>query len=79
MKNIIISIITLYQKVFSPTTGIPHTLGLVKSPVCRFLPTCSEYTKEAIEKYGVIKGLQLGVRRIYRCRGGLPGEYDPVK
>ncbi|MCI1273372.1 MAG: membrane protein insertion efficiency factor YidD [Clostridiaceae bacterium] len=67
MKKIIIFLIKIYQKISAHTPS-----------VCRFSPTCSEYMKQAIEKYGVIKGGWLGIKRICRCHPGNPGGYDPV-
>lgn len=67
MKKIILKLINIYQW-FSKFTP----------PVCRFYPTCSEYTKQAIEKYGLAKGGILGIKRICRCHPGNPGGYDPV-
>jgi putative membrane protein insertion efficiency factor len=46
---------------------------------CRFHPTCSEYTIQAIQKYGLFKGGFLGVKRIMRCHGGNPGGVDGVR
>ena len=46
---------------------------------CKYYPTCSQYMKQAIEKYGVIKGLSLGIFRILRCNPFSKGGYDPLK
>ncbi|MEI7473613.1 MAG: membrane protein insertion efficiency factor YidD [bacterium] len=67
MKNIFIKIIKAYQ-LFSRYTP--------KS--CRFHPTCSEYTKQAIIKYGITKGIILGTKRILKCHPFHLGGYDPV-
>ena len=72
MKNILIFIIEKYQKHISPWLKS-------KNINCKFYPTCSEYTKQAIEKYGVIKGLFLGIKRIFRCNPFSKGGYDPLK
>jgi len=45
---------------------------------CRFTPSCSPYTSEAIQKYGPIKGIYLGVKRLSKCRPGGGQGYDPV-
>ena len=67
MKKIILFFISIYQKISKYTPA-----------VCRFTPTCSEYTRQAVEKYGVLKGLWLGIKRILRCHPGNEGGYDPV-
>lgn len=67
IKKILIKLIQIYR-FFSKYTP----------SVCRFQPTCSQYTIEAIEKYGAIKGLWLGIKRILRCHPKNPGGYDPV-
>ena len=67
LKFAILKLITVYRffSKFTPS-------------VCRFQPTCSKYTMEAIEKYGVFKGIFLGIKRILKCHPGNPGGYDPV-
>lgn len=50
----------------------------LKPPTCRFVPTCSEYALQAIEKYGIFRGGIMAVRRILRCHPFHPGGYDPV-
>ena len=67
MKKIALFLIFIYQKISSLTP-----------PRCRFYPTCSEYTKQAILKYGFIKGLKLGLIRICKCHPFNDGGYDPV-
>jgi putative membrane protein insertion efficiency factor len=49
-----------------------------KPKVCRFTPSCSEYTLEAVEKYGLMKGSWMGMKRILRCHPLNPGGYDPL-
>lgn len=68
LKKIFIKLIEVYQKIskYTPAT-------------CRFTPTCSEYTKQAIEKYGLIKGCWLGLKRIVKCHPFHPGGYDPLE
>ena len=67
LKKISTFLITLYQKISALTPSR-----------CRFYPTCSEYTKQAILKYGFIKGCWLGIKRIARCHPLNEGGYDPV-
>jgi len=68
VKKAALGLIKLYQS----------TISQVAPPSCRFTPTCSQYTFEAIEKYGIFKGVWLGARRIVRCNPFNPGGYDPV-
>ncbi len=58
--------------------GYQLTWSRIMPPVCRFTPSCSDYTYEAICKYGFFKGVFLGSRRIMRCHPFHPGGYDPV-
>jgi putative membrane protein insertion efficiency factor len=68
MKHLALTLIRLYQK----------TLSQALPPTCRFFPSCSEYSYQAIEKYGLLKGGWLAVKRIARCHPFNPGGYDPV-
>ena len=72
MKKILIWLIKQYQNHISRWLTS-------KNINCKFYPTCSEYTKQAIEKYGAIKGLLLGIARILRCNPFSKGGYDPLK
>jgi len=68
IKKIGIGLIIFYQRYISPFS--PSR--------CRFYPTCSEYTLEAIQRCGLIKGSYMGIKRILRCNPFNPGGYDPV-
>ena len=68
MKQVLIKLITVYQRFISPFCA----------PCCRFYPTCSEYTANALLEHGVKKGLVLGVQRICRCHPFHKGGFDPV-
>lgn len=67
MKKIIIRMILIYQ-----------SMPLSSHGRCKFIPTCSNYMKEAIITYGVLKGGWLGLKRIMRCNPWNVGGYDPV-
>jgi putative membrane protein insertion efficiency factor len=66
--SLVLGLIVFYRRAISP----------YKRPCCRFYPTCSAYALEAVEKYGVIKGVWLSVRRILRCHPFHAGGFDPV-
>jgi putative membrane protein insertion efficiency factor len=68
MKGLALGLIKIYQ----------HTWSQVMPAACRFEPTCSHYTYEAIRKYGFFKGTWLGMRRFFRCHPWHEGGYDPV-
>jgi hypothetical protein len=76
-KKIVVTLITVYQK----TLSFDHGLLKIFYPhgFCRFTPTCSQYGKEAVEKYGVAKGGALTAWRVARCNPWNKGGYDPVK
>jgi uncharacterized protein len=67
ITEVLILLIRLYQVTLSPLLG----------PACRFEPTCSRYMVESLRKYGILKGLGRGVRRVARCHPWNPGGYDP--
>ncbi|MBP3800478.1 MAG: membrane protein insertion efficiency factor YidD [Clostridia bacterium] len=72
MKKILICSINWYQKHISSWLDS-------KNIKCKYYPTCSEYTKQAIEKYGAFKGCLKGIWRILRCNPFSKGGYDPLK
>lgn len=67
-KRFLLWLVRFYRGAISP----------LHRPCCRFIPTCSQYAVEAIEKYGAIKGGYLALRRILRCNPFHKGGYDPV-
>jgi putative membrane protein insertion efficiency factor len=68
MKRFLLAAIRFYRRNISP----------LRKPCCRFIPTCSEYALEAVEKYGAWKGFWLALRRFLRCHPFSRGGYDPV-
>lgn len=68
-RQVILIVIKGYQLILSPY--LP--------PSCRFTPTCSEYTYQAVERYGVLKGTFMGLKRLSRCHPASSGGFHPVK
>ena len=68
MKSVLLALVRFYRKKISP----------LRKPCCRFVPTCSAYALEAIEKYGAAKGAWLALRRFLKCHPFHKGGYDPV-
>lgn len=68
MKLLLLALIHIYKYAISPFLGRR----------CRFFPSCSEYTAEAVEKYGALKGAHLGLKRLSRCHPWNSGGFDPV-
>lgn len=77
MKKIVLFFIRSYQKTLSFDHGILKVLKPYGQ--CRFFPTCSEYTYQAVEKYGIIKGLSLGIKRVIKCHPWNKGGIDILK
>ncbi len=68
LSRLLLALITLYRWTLSPLLG----------PRCRFHPSCSQYTADAIRTHGALAGCWLGLRRLLRCHPWHPGGYDPV-
>lgn len=73
MNKFLIRVLEFYKKYISPT--LVRTFG----NACRFTPTCSEYTIEALRKYGLKKGLTLGFKRLAKCHPFGGSGFDPVE
>jgi putative membrane protein insertion efficiency factor len=69
VKRVVLGAIVVYKKFVSP----------LFPPSCRFTPTCSRYTLDAVEKHGVVRGLCKGAWRVARCHPFSQGGYDPVR
>ena len=70
MKRLVLNLIKLYKKYLSPVN-----FGL---STCRFTPSCADYTYEAVERYGVLRGGIKGLWRVVRCNPFSKGGHDPV-
>jgi len=68
VKRLLIRLVRFYQKGISP----------LKPPCCKYIPTCSQYAVEALERFGALKGTALAIWRILRCNPFSRGGYDPV-
>jgi putative membrane protein insertion efficiency factor len=68
MRRLAIFLLRCYKRFLSP----------LLPPMCRFEPTCSVYTMQAVDKYGALRGIWLGMRRLGRCHPFNPGGWDPV-
>ena len=69
VRRLVIGLIQVYRTFLSP----------ILPPTCRYEPSCSIYTVQAIEKYGVLKGLFMGILRVLRCHPFAKGGFDPVR
>lgn len=69
MRGLLVALLRFYKAAVSP----------LLPPSCRFMPTCSEYAMEAVQKYGALRGGWMGIRRLLRCHPFHPGGFDPVK
>jgi hypothetical protein len=69
MKFLVLDLLGVYKAIVSPF--LP--------PACRFEPTCSEYARQAVEKYGAMRGTWMGLKRILRCQPFCKGGHDPVR
>lgn len=72
MKSLIIGTLKLYKKIISPVFVV------LFGQACRFTPTCSEYTMESLEKFGTVRGLEMGLKRLSKCHPWGGSGFDPV-
>jgi uncharacterized protein len=80
LKKLFLRLISFYQKTLAiPINKFLEYFGLLRNNSCVFYPTCSEYTKEAIKKYGILKGIFLGFKRILRCHPWQKNHIDYLK
>jgi len=68
LKKVLMALVRFYRRGLSP----------LRPPCCRYVPTCSQYALEALEKYGALKGSWLALKRVLRCHPFHRGGYDPV-
>lgn len=78
MRKLALFLIKTYQKSFFARSEILKALFLSEA-ACRFRPTCSEYTYQAIDRYGIMRGSLLGLKRITKCHPWNKGGFDPVR
>jgi putative membrane protein insertion efficiency factor len=78
IKKLILASICFYQKYLSFDNGLARGL-FVTDKVCRFQPSCSQYTYQAIAKYGILLGVWKGLRRIVRCHPWSKGGFNPLR
>ncbi len=76
MKKLVLGLIVLYQRTLSPDHGWFKRMN--PNGYCRFHPTCSHYTYQAIDRFGIIKGSYLGSKRVLRCNPWNKGGVDEV-
>jgi uncharacterized protein len=69
VRRLFVGLIQIYRRFLSP----------MLPPTCRYEPSCSLYTMQAIEKYGVLRGSFMGIRRVLRCHPFARGGFDPVR
>jgi uncharacterized protein len=67
-KAVVLSLLHVYKRLISP----------VLAPACRYVPSCSEYAMEAVDRFGAARGSWMAVRRVFRCHPFVKGGYDPV-
>jgi len=68
VKTVVLQILRIYKRAISP----------MFPPACRYVPTCSEYAMEAIDRFGVVRGSAMAFLRLLRCHPFVRGGYDPV-